>query len=45
MADIAWRQAAPGADQQQLAAAAKRWQVVLHWVQQQGASQPRTPVP
>ncbi len=45
MADIAWRQAAPDADQQQLAAAAQRWQAVLHWVQQQGASQPRTLVP
>jgi hypothetical protein len=45
MADIAWRQAAPGAEQQQLAAAAQRWQAVLHWVQQQGASQPGTLVP
>jgi hypothetical protein len=45
MADIAWRQAAPGADQQRLAVAAQRWQAVLHWVQMQGRSQPGSPVP
>lgn len=37
MADIAWRQAAPGAEQERLVAVAQRWHAVLHWVQMQGA--------
>lgn len=45
MADIVWRQAAPGAEQAQLAAAAQRWQAVLQWVQRQGRAQPGSPVP
>ncbi|GAB2712179.1 MULTISPECIES: hypothetical protein [Comamonas] len=45
MADIAWRQAAPGADQQRLAAAARRWHAVLHWVQMQAVPPPPPLVP
>ncbi|MCD2166951.1 hypothetical protein [Comamonas koreensis] len=45
MADIAWRQAALGADQQRLAAAAQRWHAVLDWVKMQAVPPPPPLVP